>query len=129
MPTTEPITPTVSDRPTLAEVVNESAPLFDTIFVAGPPVLLAGMGTVLFALMLAGPFLLIVTLAVALAAVAALVTLVGALLASPYLLVRHFGPRLAERRRAVAARARVAPVAPVARAPRATERPARGLAV
>ena len=60
--------------------------------------LVAWAGTVLFALMLAGPFALLVTLVVALAAAAALVTLAGAILATPYLLIRHFRRRLAQRR-------------------------------
>ncbi len=39
--------------------------------------------------MLAGPFAFLVTLIVVLVAAAALVTLAGAILATPYLLVRH----------------------------------------
>jgi hypothetical protein len=58
----------------------------------------AWAGTALFALMLAGPFALLVTLVVVVLAAAALVALAGAILATPYLLVRHFGARLAERR-------------------------------
>jgi hypothetical protein len=98
MHTTEPITPTASGPPTLGDAAVEIVPLISTVAVAGPPVLLAWAGTVLFALLLAGPFALIVTLVVALAAAAALVTLAGAILATPYLLIRHFGRRLAERR-------------------------------
>ncbi len=97
MHNTQPFTPTASGPPTLREEVTEIAPLIGTVFVAGPPVLVAWAGTVLFALMLAGPFALLVTLVVALAAAAALVTLAGAILASPYLLVRHFRLRLAKR--------------------------------
>ena len=48
--------------------------------------------------MLAGPFALLVTFVVVLAAAAALVTLAGAILATPYLLIRHFRLRLAKRR-------------------------------
>jgi hypothetical protein len=98
MHTTEPITPTASGPPTLGDLVAETAPLIDTVVVAGPPVLVAWAGTVLFALMLAGPFALLVTLVVALVAAAALVTLAGAILATPYLLIRHFRLRLAKRR-------------------------------
>ena len=50
---------------------------------------MASAGTVLLALMLAGPFAFLVTLIVVLVAAAALVTLAGAILATPYLLVRH----------------------------------------
>jgi hypothetical protein len=98
MQNTEPITPTTSRPPTLGEQVAELDPIIGTVYVAGPPLLLAWAGTVLFALMLAGPFALLVTLVVALAAVAAVVTLAGAILATPYLLIRHFRLRLAKRR-------------------------------
>lgn len=97
MHNTQPFTPTASGPPTLREEVTEIAPLIGTVFVAGPPVLVAWTGTVLFALMLAGPFALLVTFVVALVAAAALVTLAGAILVSPYLLVRHFRVRLAKR--------------------------------
>jgi len=96
----EPITPTAaSGPPTLGDAAVEIVPLISTVFVAGPPVVLVWAGTVLFALLLAGPFALIVTLVVVLAAAVALAMLAGAIMATPYLLVRHFGRRLAERRR------------------------------
>jgi hypothetical protein len=98
MPTTEPFTPAGSGPPTLHDHDAEVLPLIDTVVVAGPPVLLMWAGTVLFALMLAGPFALVATLVVVLVAAAALVTLAGAILATPYLLVRHVRLRLAERR-------------------------------
>ena len=72
--------------------------------------LLAWVGTVLFALMLAGPFALLVTFVVVLAAAAALVTLAGAILATPYLLIRHVRARLAKRRRVSEGRAPIATV-------------------
>jgi len=100
MHTTEPITFTASGPPTLGDAAVEIVPLISTVAVAGPPVLLAWAGTVLFALLLAGPFALIVTLVVVLAAAAGLVMLAGAILATPYLLIRHFRLRLAERRHA-----------------------------
>jgi hypothetical protein len=97
-------------------MVAEIGPLVGAVYVAGPPALVAGVGTVLFALMLAGPFVLIVTLVVALAAAAALVTLAGTILATPYLLIRHVHLRLAKRRRLSEGPARIATV--VARAAR-----------
>jgi hypothetical protein len=100
MHTTEPLTPTASRPPTLGEELAELDPLVGTVFVAGPPVLLIWTGTVLFALMLAGPFALLATFVVALAAAAAVVALAGTILATPYLLVRHFRLRLAQRRHA-----------------------------
>lgn len=98
MYTTKPFTPTASRPPTLGEEVAEIDPLIGTVFVAGPPVLLVWTGTVLFALMLAGPFALLVTLVVVLVAATLLVALAGAILASPYLLMRHLRVRLAKRR-------------------------------
>jgi hypothetical protein len=98
MTTTRPIRPPASAPPTVGELLEETLPVIDTVYVAGPPVLLVWAGTVLLALMLAGPFALVVTFVVALAAAAALVTLAGAILATPYLLIRHFRRRLAERR-------------------------------
>jgi hypothetical protein len=101
MHTTEPFTHTASGPPTLGDAAVEIVPLVSTVFVAGPPVVLAWAGAVLFALLLVGPFALLVTLVVVLAAAAGLVVLAGAILATPYLLIRHLGRRLAERRRVV----------------------------
>jgi len=116
MVTTEPIPPTASGPPTLRALDAEIAPLIGAIFVAGPPVLVAWVGTVLFALMLAGPFALLVTFALVAAVAAAAVTLAGAILASPYLLVRYAkGHHVSEV---------LAPIATiVARAGRAAKRP------
>jgi hypothetical protein len=111
MHTTEPLTHTASGPPTLGDAAVEIVPLISTVFVAGPPVLAVWAGTVLFALLLAGPFVLIVTLVVALVAVAALVMLAGAILASPYLLIRHVGRHHAQQRHAAE---RWAPIATVA---------------
>jgi hypothetical protein len=98
MHTTEPITPTASGPRTFGDAAVEIVPLVTSVFVAGPPVVVAWAGTVVFALLLAGPFVLFATVVVALAAAAAVVTLAGAILATPYLLIRHWGPRLANRR-------------------------------
>jgi hypothetical protein len=61
-----------------------------------------------------------VTLVAALAAAAALVTLAGAILASPYLLARHFRRRLAERRHSAEVAAPITTV--IASTGRATQR-------
>jgi hypothetical protein len=110
MNTTEPITPTASGPPTLGDQLAEVLPIIDTVYVAGPPVLVAWAGTVLFALMLAGPFALVATLVVVLVAAAAVVALAGAILATPYLLIRHFRLRLAKRRQVSEVRAPIATV-------------------
>jgi hypothetical protein len=118
MPTTEPFIPAGSGPPTLHDHDAEVLPLIDTVVVAGPPVLLMWAGTVLFALMLAGPFALVATLVVVLVAAAALVTLAGAILATPYLLVRHVRLRLAEPQRDPASRRDDLPIASVLRCAR-----------
>jgi uncharacterized RDD family membrane protein YckC len=89
MNTNEPISATASAPPTLGDMLADIVPVLGTVFVAGPPVFVAWAGTVLLALMLAGPFALLLTLILVLVAAAAVVTLAGAILSSPYLLVRH----------------------------------------
>ena len=96
MHTTEPITSTTSRSPTRGDLHAELLPVIGTIYVAGPPVLLLWAGTVLLALMLAGPFALLVTLVALLVVAMLLVALAGAILASPNLLIRHFRRHRAE---------------------------------
>jgi hypothetical protein len=97
MHTTEPLTPTASGPPTVGDMVAEVVPLIGAVYQAGPPILVAWVGTVLFALLLVGPFVLLITLAVVAAAAVALVALAGLILATPYLLIRHVRPRIAAR--------------------------------
>jgi hypothetical protein len=89
MKTTERITPIAYGRPTAGDVLADIVPVLETVFVAGPPVLAAWLGTVLFALMLVAPVALLVTLVAVMIAPVALVALAGAILATPYLVVRH----------------------------------------
>src|SRR4051794_41240427 len=98
MQNTEPLTPTAPRPPTLRDEVTEVGPIIGTVFVSGPPVLLAWTGTVLFALMLAGPFALLVTLVLAFAAAAAVVTLAGIILAAPDPLVPQLPLHIPARR-------------------------------
>ena len=81
----------VSNRPTAGARLDEILPLIGVIPVAGPPAILVAGPWLLLALMLAGPFALLVTFVVLLAAAAALIGLIGAILAAPYALVRHLG--------------------------------------
>jgi hypothetical protein len=110
MHTTEPSSPPACRPPTLRDEAAEVAPVVGAIFVAGPPVAVAWTGTVLFALLLAGPFALVATFVLVLVAAAAVVALAGAILAAPYLLVRHFRLPVAERRHISEAWARIATV-------------------
>jgi hypothetical protein len=93
MHTTEPSSPPACRPPSLRDQAAELAPVVGAIFVAGPPVALAWTATVLFALMLAGPFALVAAFVVVLLAAATAVALAGAILAAPYLLVRHVAKR------------------------------------
>jgi hypothetical protein len=77
------------DPPTLGELVADVDPVIGTVFVAGPPIIPAWTASVLFGLLLAGPFAFFAVLVVAIVAAWALVALVGAILVSPFLLVRH----------------------------------------
>jgi hypothetical protein len=83
------ISPTASAPRNFGDMLTDIVPVLATVWVAGPPVLVAWAGTVLLALMLAGPFALLVTLIVVLIAAGALVALAGAILATPYLLIRQ----------------------------------------
>jgi hypothetical protein len=94
MQTTAHITP--SEPRTARELLAETVPLAEAIPGYGPPVALAVPG-LLFVLALAGPFALVFTFVAVLVAVALLVALAGAILASPYLLVRHLRKRWAAR--------------------------------
>lgn len=108
MTSTQSSTPPAST--TVRELIDDTIPVLDTVYVAGPPLFLAWAGTVLIALMLAGPFALLVTLVAVAVAAAAVVALAAAILASPYLLVRHI-----RRHREAHAATRTAPqFAPVA---------------
>jgi hypothetical protein len=79
----------VSAEPPVREVLAETLPLIGVIPVAGPPVVLVAVPWVLLALMVAGPFALLFTFVLLFVAAAALVGLIGAMLASPFLLVRR----------------------------------------
>lgn len=91
-----------SQPPTFAETLNEILPLHFAVPVAGPPAILILGPWLLLVLLLAGPFLLIVTFALAEAILAALT---AAILVAPYLLLRHvrqpqtrpFAPRARDR--------------------------------
>jgi hypothetical protein len=93
MTSTKPIGPPPH---TIGEILQETDPLIGYIPVAGPPVLLVVVPWVLFALMLAGPFALLFTFVVLAVAATVLVGLVGVILASPYLLIRHLRGRWAD---------------------------------
>jgi hypothetical protein len=104
MTSTKPPSPAASASPTVGDLLQDTLPVIDTVYVARPPVLLVWAGMVLLALMLAGPFALLAMVVVALAVATVLVGLAGVVVASPFLLVRHLRAR--RQRRAVGAPAR-----------------------
>ena len=85
--------PSSSERPTCGEILREIVPLVGVVVVAGPPVVLLAGPLVLLALMVTGPFVLVLTLVAVLIGSTGLVALIGAILASPYVLVRHLRER------------------------------------
>jgi hypothetical protein len=100
MLTTEPTSHRASRPPTLGDAAVEIVPVVSTVFAAGPPVLLLWVGTVLFALLLAGPFALIATFVVVAGLAAAAVALACMILAAPFLIVRHVHRHFARRHEA-----------------------------
>jgi hypothetical protein len=91
-------TPTTTSQPTAAERFEEIAPVFASPRVAGPSVLFLVGPWLLLVLLLIPPAALLITFFVVLAAPLVAAALVVAVVASPYLLVRSVGRRLAERR-------------------------------
>jgi hypothetical protein len=73
------------------------SPLIGAVPVEGPPILLLALPWLFIVLLLAGPFALLATIVFAMLAVALVVCALAAIVASPYLLVRHL--RVARTRR------------------------------
>jgi hypothetical protein len=74
---------------TAATMLDEIVPLIDAIPLYGPPIAFIAIPWILFALLLAGPFALLVTIVIALLAARLLIVALAAIIVSPYLLVRH----------------------------------------
>jgi hypothetical protein len=73
----------------VGDIIEETEPLTGVAPIYGPPVALVAVPWLLFGLMLAGPFAVLVTIVVALAVVAAAAVLIGAILTAPFVLVRR----------------------------------------
>ena len=105
-------------------MLAETLPLIGVVVVAGPPAFFAMAGVVLLALVVAGPFVLMLTAVVAvllaLIAAAVFIALAGVALAAPCLLVRRLhgrhGGRLSIARRDPAVPRRTHPATRTARA-------------
>jgi hypothetical protein len=104
MTTTELIEPPRGSRPpepstlagagarpaeSLGEMLEETLPIVGVTPVHGPAAILVAGPWVLLALMLSGPFAVLVTLVALLVAAVALIGLVAAILAAPFVLVRR----------------------------------------
>jgi hypothetical protein len=98
------------EHPAHGERLGEPVALIGVPPGEGPPIILLAAPLVLFALALTGPFLLLLTLVVMLVACAVIVALAGAIVASPYLLVRRFGSHPLARTHRSAAAAQFVPV-------------------
>jgi hypothetical protein len=98
------------EHPAREERLGELVPLIGVPLGFGPPIILLAGPLVLFALVLAGPFLLLLTLVLLLVACAVIVALAGAIVASPYLLVRRFGRHGLHRAHRSAPAAQLVPV-------------------
>jgi hypothetical protein len=81
--------PATSARPTVDELLAEADDLVAFVPVAGPPVVFVLAPWMLLVLILAGPFAVLVAFVLMCFAATVLVGLTGAIVASPYLLVRH----------------------------------------
>ena len=109
--TTRPLT---HARPTAGETFHEAAPLIGTPPIYGPPIIFVLGPWLLLVLLLIPPAAFLITLVLVVAVAAGLLVAVSALVASPYLLVRHVLARHAARRRRVASEHRAARPAPAA---------------
>jgi len=92
-----------ADRPTFGETLAQTVPLISAPAFFGPPVIFLLGPWLLLVLLLIPPAAFLITLMAVFLLAAGLLVAVGALIASPYLLVRH-----------LRARHSVAPPAPVA---------------
>jgi hypothetical protein len=82
-----------NERPTVREILQRVVPGIFFIPVAGPPVILLLGPWLLLVLLIIPPAAFLITLVLLLALGAGLLAAVGAVIASPYLLVRHLHAR------------------------------------
>jgi hypothetical protein len=117
-------------RPTPIETLHETASLIGAPPIYGPPIIFVLGPWLLLVLLLIPPAAFLITLVLGAAVAAGVLVAVSALVASPYLLVRHMLARHAARRRRVASGHRVARPTPAAsevtgrRGPRPVKQPA-----
>ena len=81
--------PASPDRPTWGETFRATVPIIDAPAFFGPPVTFVLGPWLLLVLLLIGPFALLLTVLLVLAVAAGVLAAFVAVIASPYLLVRH----------------------------------------
>jgi hypothetical protein len=87
------VAPAPSELPTLGQRLGEILPLVFFVPVAGPPAILLVGPLLLLTLLLIPPAALLITFVLVFLIAAVLLAALGALIASPYLLVRHLRAR------------------------------------
>jgi hypothetical protein len=85
--------PAASERPTVRELLQRVVPGIFFVPLAGPPVILLLGPWLILVLLLIPPAAFLITLVLVAVVAAGLVVALGALVASPYLLVRHLRGR------------------------------------
>jgi hypothetical protein len=91
--------PAASERPTVQELLQRVVPGIFFVPVAGPPAILLLGPWLVLVLLIIPPAAFLITLALVVAVAAGLLVALGALIASPYLLVRHLREREPAERR------------------------------
>ena len=94
--------PAASEHPTVPDLLQRVLPEIFFVPVAGPPVILLLGPWLLLVLLLIPPAAFLITLLLVLVAGAGVLVALGALIASPYLLVRHLHARRPGLRRRLA---------------------------
>jgi hypothetical protein len=89
--------PSAPSRLTWAEALGATVPLISAPAYFGPPVVFVLGPWLLLVLLLVPPAAVLITLVLVVLLAAALLAALGALIASPYLIVRHLRTRHAER--------------------------------
>jgi hypothetical protein len=85
--------PTPIERPTFREMLDDVLPVIGVVVVAGPPVVFLAAPWLLLALMLSGPFALVVAFVVVGLVAAVLLAAIAAIVAAPFVLVRFLRRR------------------------------------
>lgn len=85
--------PTAPERPTVGDLLQRVVPGIFFVPLAGPPVILLLGPWLILVLLIIPPAAFLITLVLVLAVAAGILLGIGALIASPYLLVRHLQAR------------------------------------